>query len=317
MSKAKELRLVYMATADFALPSLQRLVEEGYQVCAVVTMPDKPAGRGMKLQESKIKQYAVSRGIEVLQPVKLRDEGFVNRLRELHPDLGLVVAFRMLPEVVWQLPRYGTVNLHGSLLPRYRGAAPIHWAVMNGDTETGVSTFRLKHELDTGDILLQATTPITPEDTTGSVHDRLMYIGAELLVQTVELFAEGEPESKSQEQYEAAPSHAPKLTKENTELDWTRPAVELVNFVRGLNPYPTAWANIQFPGQDMPSVCKLHEVEAIELAERHIGLPVGTLLIEGRKHLEVVCGAGVLRLKRLQLPGKKAMTAVDLINGLH
>lgn len=317
MSKAKELRLVYMATADFALPSLQRLVEEGYQVCAVVTMPDKPAGRGMKLQESKIKQYAVSQGIEVLQPVKLRDEAFVNRLRELQPDLGLVVAFRMLPEVVWQLPRYGTINLHGSLLPRYRGAAPIHWAVINGDTETGVSTFRLKHELDTGDVLLQASTPITPEDTTGTVHDRLMYMGAELLVRTVELFAEGEPESKSQEHYEETPSHAPKLTKENTEVDWQRPAVELVNFVRGLNPYPTAWANIQFPGQDMPSVCKLHEVEAIEAAERHAGLSVGTLLVEGRKHLELVCGTGVLRLKRLQLPGKKAMTAVDLINGLH
>lgn len=317
MNKAKQLRLIYMATADFALPSLQMLIEEGYNVCAVVTMPDKPAGRGMKMQESKIKQYALSQDIEVLQPVKLRDEAFVARLRELNLDLGLVVAFRMLPECVWQLPRYGTVNLHGSLLPRYRGAAPIHWAVINGDQETGVTTFRLKHELDTGDILLQASTNITPTDTTGSIHDRLMHIGAELLVKTVNLFAEGEPESQAQSSYTEAPSHAPKLTKENTEVNWHLNAASLVNFIRGLNPYPSAWANIVLPGQSASTTCKVHEVEAIPKEERHTGLPIGTCLIEAKKHLEVVCGSGVLRLKRLQLAGKRAMTALDIINGLH
>lgn len=306
-----------MATADFALPSLERLVDEGYQVCAVVTMPDKPAGRGMKLHESKIKQYAVSKGIEVLQPVKLRDEAFVNRLKELRPDLGVVVAFRMLPEVVWQLPKYGTINLHGSLLPRYRGAAPIHWAVINGDKETGVTTFRLKHELDTGDVLMQASTPIAPEDTTGTVHDRLMFIGADLLVKTIDLFAEGEPATKAQEHFEETASHAPKLTKENTEIDWSRPAGELVNFIRGLNPFPSAWANITFPNQSEATLCKVHEVEALASEARHAGLATGTCLVEGRKHLEVVCGEGVLRLKRLQPAGKKALSAVDIINGLR
>ena len=315
--KGNNLRLIYMATADFALPSLERLVDEGYQVCAVVTMPDKPAGRGMKLHESKIKQYAVSKGIEVLQPVKLRDEAFVNRLKELRPDLGVVVAFRMLPEVVWQLPKYGTINLHGSLLPRYRGAAPIHWAVINGDKETGVTTFRLKHELDTGDVLMQASTPIALEDTTGTVHDRLMLIGADLLVKTIDLFAEGEPATKAQEHFEETASHAPKLTKENTEIDWSRPAGELVNFIRGLNPFPSAWANITFPNQSEVTLCKVHEAEALASEARHAGLAVGTCLVEGRKHLEVVCGEGVLRLKRLQPAGKKALTAVDIINGLR
>ena len=315
--KGNNLRLIYMATADFALPSLERLVDEGYQVCAVVTMPDKPAGRGMKLHESKIKQYAVSKGIEVLQPVKLRDEAFVNRLKELRPDLGVVVAFRMLPEVVWQLPKYGTINLHGSLLPRYRGAAPIHWAVINGDKETGVTTFRLKHELDTGDVLMQASTPIAPEDTTGTVYDRLMFIGADLLVKTIDLFAEGEPATKAQEHFEETASHAPKLTKENTEIDWSRPAGELVNFIRGLNPFPSAWANITFPTPSEPTLCTVHEAEALASEARHAGLALGTCLVEGRKHLEVVCGEGVLRLKRLQPAGKKALLAVDIINGLR
>ena len=315
--KGNNLRLIYMATADFALPSLERLVDEGYQVCAVVTMPDKPAGRGMKLHESKIKQYAVSKGIEVLQPVKLRDEAFVNRLKELRPDLGVVVAFRMLPEVVWQLPKYGTINLHGSLLPRYRGAAPIHWAVINGDKETGVTTFRLKHELDTGDVLMQASTPIAPEDTTGTVHDRLMLIGADLLVKTIDLFAEGEPATKAQEHFEETASHAPKLTKENTEIDWSRPAGELVNFIRGLNPFPSAWANIIFPNQSEATLCKVHEAETLASEARHAGLVAGTCLVEGRKHLEVVCGEGVLRLKRLQPAGKKALSAIDIINGLR
>lgn len=317
IDKAKQLRLVYMATADFALPSLQRLVEDGYNICAVVTMPDKPAGRGMKIQESKIKQYALSQNIEVLQPVKLRDETFVSRLTELKLDLGLVVAFRMLPECVWQLPRYGTVNLHGSLLPRYRGAAPIHWAVINGDQETGVSTFRLKHELDTGDILLQAATPISSDDTTGTVYDRLMYIGAELLVKTVNLFADGEPKSQAQSAFPEAPSHAPKLTKENTEMDWHQDAATLVNFVRGLNPYPTAWANLLLPSKTEAIFCKIYEVEAIPSGARHEGLAIGTCIIEQKKYLEVICGRGVLRLKRLQLAGKKTMDAVDIINGLH
>lgn len=314
-----ELKIIYMATADFALPALQRLVEHRYRIVAVVTMPDKPAGRGMKLQSSKIKQYALEQGIEVLQPVKLRDEAFGRRLRELEPDLGIVVAFRMLPEEVWRLPRLGTINLHGSLLPRYRGAAPIHWAVINGDTETGVSTFLLKHEIDTGDVLLQASTPISAEDTTGSVHDRLMMIGAELLEETVTLFLNGReltPHCRPQEA--SGVTHAPKLTKDNTRIDWTRSNHELYNFVRGLNPYPTAWADLLLPKQTEPSMVKIHAVTPIALEERHQGLPAGSVILHERKALEVVCGsASALRIEQLQLPGKKSMRALDFINGLH
>ncbi len=312
------MKLIYMATADFALPALERLVEHGHDVRAVVTMPDKPAGRGMKLQESRIKRYALERGIEVLQPVRLRDEAFIARLREIDPDLGLVVAFRMLPEEVWRLPRLGTVNLHGSLLPRYRGAAPIHWAVMNGDTETGVSTFQLQHEIDTGDVLLQASTPISPTDTTGDVHDRLMYIGAELLEETVKLFASGTPpRSTPQTEMSEAMTHAPKLTKDNTRIDWTRPASELYNFVRGLCPYPSAWTELLFPGQTEPQALKVFATEVVAPQSRHEGLAPGTVLIEGKHTIEVVCGLGALRLTSLQPAGKKRMTATDVINGLR
>ncbi len=310
-------KLVYMATADFALPPLQHLVEHGYHICAVVTMPDKPAGRGMKLQQSSIKRYALEQGIEVLQPEKLRDPAFVDRLRALAPDLGLVVAFRMLPEEVWSLPRLGTINLHGSLLPRYRGAAPIHWAVINGDSETGVSTFQLRHEIDTGDVLLQASTPIAPDDTTGAVHDRLMHLGAELLERTVRAVLEGQVDPLPQSDMATEATHAPKLTKDNTRIDWSRPASQLYNFVRGLCPHPSAWTELILPGQTSPTVLKVHASEAIALEARHEGLPIGTAIAHGKKHLEVVCGVGVLRLTQLQPAGKKAMTAADLLNGLR
>lgn len=312
-----QLRIIYMATADFALPSLQRLVEQGYQVVAVVTMPDKPAGRGHKLQQSKIKTYAQSIGLEVLQPVRLKDEDFVQRLRDLQPDLGIVVAFRMLPEVVWALPRFGTINLHGSLLPRYRGAAPIHWAVINGDTETGVTTFRLKHELDTGDILLQARTPITAEDTVGSVHDRLMQLGAETLCQSVDLFLrDEEPQALAQESYEEAPTAAPKLTKENTELDWTKTARELHNQVRGLCPHPSAWASLALGGQEALTF-KIHETELLDPADQPELLPSpGTIVIGPKQRLAVATADGLLVLKTIQAPGKKAMLASAYLNGL-
>lgn len=313
----RNLRIVYMATADFALPSLQALVEGGYNVCAVVTMPDKPAGRGMKLRQSSIKIYALAQGLEVLQPEKLRDEAFISRLRELEPDLGVVVAFRMLPEVVWQLPRMGTINLHGSLLPRYRGAAPIHWAVVNGDTETGVTTFRLKHELDTGDVLLQAKMPIEPTDTVGSVHDRMMVLGAQTLLRTVDLFLEGEPSAMPQQNMSEVPCPAPKLTRENTEVDWSRPAMELYNFVRGLNPFPSAWAMLAI-GSDEPTQYKLLETEVLPYTSaEEAKLPNGTILLRGKKAIDVKVGDGLLRLLLLQPSGKKAMSASALLNGLR
>lgn len=312
-----DFKLVYMATADFALPSLQALVEGGYNVRAVVTMPDKPAGRGMKLQESNIKRYAQSVGIEVLQPVKLKDEIFVNRLREIAPDLGIVVAFRMLPEIVWSLPRLGTINLHGSLLPRYRGAAPIHWAVINGDTQTGVTTFRLKHELDTGDIILQTRMPIAPDETTGQVHDRMMYLGAKTLLKTVDLFLETEPSVTAQETMDEPPTEAPKLTKENTKVNWKQPARELYNFVRGLYPYPCSWTELRLPLLDEAITYKLHACEVIEPTADHLGKAVGEVVIIGKKHLDVVCGEGVLRITQLQPAGKKSMPTSAYLNGLR
>lgn len=311
-----ELRIIYMATADFALPSLQSLVEGGYKVVAVVTMPDKPAGRGHKLQSSKIKTYALSQGLEVLQPERLKEESFVERLRELQPDLGIVVAFRMLPEVVWALPRLGTINLHGSLLPRYRGAAPIHWAIIRGEQETGVTTFRLKHELDTGDILLQARLPIAPEDNVGKIHDELMHLGAKTLLATVDLFLQDEaPKAQPQTSYDIAPTSAPKLTKENTELHWDRPASELHNQVRGLSPYPAAWCTLSFDGQEAMTFKVLETAvhsDALPSAEH----PQGQLIL-GKHSLEIQTAEGRLEIKVLQPAGKKAMPASAFLNGLR
>ena len=314
--KKDELRIIYMATADFALPSLQSLVEGGYKVVAVVTMPDKPAGRGHKLQSSKIKTYALSQGLEVLQPERLKEESFVERLRELQPDLGIVVAFRMLPEVVWALPRLGTINLHGSLLPRYRGAAPIHWAIIRGERETGVTTFRLKHELDTGDILLQARLPIAPEDNVGKIHDELMHLGAKTLLATVDLFLQDEaPKAQPQISYDIAPTSAPKLTKENTELHWDRPASELHNQVRGLSPYPAAWCTLTFDGQE-PMTFKVLETTVHSDALPSAEYPLGQLIL-GKHSLEIQTAEGRLEIKVLQPAGKKAMPASAFLNGLR
>lgn len=311
-----ELRIIYMATADFALPSLQSLIEGGYNVVAVVTMPDKPAGRGHKLQASKIKTYALSQGLEVLQPERLKDEAFVHRLEELRPDLGIVVAFRMLPEIVWALPRLGTINLHGSLLPRYRGAAPIHWAIIRGETETGVTTFRLKHELDTGDILLQARLPIAPEDNVGKIHDELMLLGAKTLLATVDLFLQDEePKAQPQTSYNITPTSAPKLTKENTELHWDRPARELHNQVRGLSPYPAAWCTLSFEGQEAMTF-KILETAVLSDELPSAEHPLGQI-IAGKRSLEIQTAEGRLEIKVLQPAGKKAMPAAAFLNGLR
>ncbi len=311
----EELKIVYMGTADFALEPLRRLVESGFNIVAVVTGADKPAGRGMKLRENKIKQYAKSVNLPVLQPIKLKDEAFVNELKALEPDLGIVVAFRMLPEVIWQMPRFGTMNLHGSLLPRYRGAAPIHWAVMNGDEETGVSCFMLKHEIDTGDVIAQAKTPIAPTETTGEVYERLMWLGTDLVEETVGKLLEGDIYAQEQEGMSLEPSHAPKLTKENTRIDWQRPAEELVNFVRGLNPFPTAWAELEIEGLGK-AVYKIHKAEAIERSElsEH---QLGEVVLTGRKALDVVCGEGFLRILEIQPAGKRSMPITDFLNGLR
>lgn len=261
----KDLRIVYMGTPEFAVESLKRLVEGGYNIVGVITMPDKPMGRhGSVLQPSPVKQYAVSQGLKVLQPEKLKNEEFVAELRSLNADLQIVVAFRMLPEVVWSMPRLGTFNLHASLLPQYRGAAPINWAVINGDTETGITTFFLKHEIDTGEIIDQVRVPIADTDNVEVVYERLMRLGGDLVLKTVDAILEGSVKTIPQEELaqvgELRP--APKIFKETCRIDWTIGVKRIYDFVRGLSPYPAAWTELYQEGAD-PIMLKIFETEKL------------------------------------------------------
>ena len=257
---AKDLRIVFMGTPEFAVASLRRLVEEGYNVVAVVTTPDKPAGRGQKLHESDVKVAARELGLPILQPEKLRSEEFVSAMQELRPDLGIVIAFRMLPEVIWAMPRLGTFNLHASLLPQYRGAAPINWAIINGETETGITTFLLNHEIDKGAIINQLSMPILPEDNIGTMYDKLMVAGCDLVVDTVEKIASGNYTPIEQMHIdESTLKPAPKIFKEDCRIDWSWSGERIVNFVRGLSPYPAAWAAMQKQGEEVGSA-KIFEV---------------------------------------------------------
>lgn len=259
----KDLRIVYMGTPEFAVESLKRLVEGGYNIVGVITMPDKPMGRhGSVLQPSPVKQYAVSQGLKVLQPEKLKDEQFLAELRELKADLQIVVAFRMLPEVVWNMPPMGTFNLHASLLPQYRGAAPINWAVINGDTETGITTFFLKHEIDTGEIIDQVRVPIADTDNVEIVYNRLMMLGGDLVLKTVDAILDGNVKTTPQEELaqieELRP--APKIFKETCRIDWTQGVKKVYDFVRGLSPYPAAWTELH-QGEQAPVMLKIFETE--------------------------------------------------------
>ena len=257
---AKDLRIVFMGTPEFAVASLRRLVEEGYNVVAVVTTPDKPAGRGQKLHESDVKVAARELGLPILQPEKLRSEEFVSAMQELRPDLGIVIAFRMLPEVIWAMPRLGTFNLHASLLPQYRGAAPINWAIINGETETGITTFLLNHEIDKGAIINQLSMPILPEDNIGTMYDKLMVAGCDLVVDTVVKIASGNYTPIEQMHIdESTLKPAPKIFKEDCRIDWSWSGERIVNFVRGLSPYPAAWAAMQKQGEEVGSA-KIFEV---------------------------------------------------------
>lgn len=247
--KKEDLRIVYMGTPDFAVESLRCLVEGGYNVVGVITMPDKPAGRGHKLQFSPVKQYALEQNLPLLQPEKLKDEAFVGALREWKADLQIVVAFRMLPEVVWNMPRLGTFNLHASLLPQYRGAAPINWAVINGDTETGITTFFLRHEIDTGEVIQQVRIPIADTDDVGIVHDKLMMLGGKLVTETVDAILNDAVKPIPQEEMaivgELRP--APKIFKDTCRIDWNQPVKRIYDFIRGLSPYPAAWSELVQP----------------------------------------------------------------------
>lgn len=313
MENARQLRIVFMGTPEFAVPSLRALVAGGYHVVAVVTTPDKPAGRGQKLHESDVKVAARELGLPVLQPVKLRDPEFVEALRALQPDLGIVIAFRMLPEIVWAMPRLGTFNLHASLLPQYRGAAPINWAIINGETETGVTTFLLNHEIDKGAILDQVRVPIGPEDTVGTMYERLMNLGTSLVTQTVDRIAAGDITPVEQQSVDERTLHpAPKIFKEDCRIDWTRPGKRIVDFIRGLSPYPAAWTEMYREGNAAPSTVKIFSA-TFEQAQHDE--PCGTIESDGRTLIRVACADGWITLGELQLAGKKRLTVHDLLLG--
>lgn len=305
MKTFEQLRIVFFGTPDFAVGCLEGLVDAGANIVAVVTMPDKPAGRGQQLQASAVKQYAMAQGFPVLQPEKMKAPGFLEALRALHADLQVVVAFRMMPEVVWDMPPMGTINVHGSLLPQYRGAAPINWAIINGETETGVTTFKLKHEIDTGDILLQQSVPILAEDNAGTMHDKLMVAGAELLVRTVKGLADGTLREVPQSSIAVLKS-APKIFKENLAIDWHKPVTEISNFIRGVSPYPAAFTTL---GSKQVKIYKAHYQQAA-----HTMAP-GTHETDNASYLRYAAQDGWVYIDELQMEGKKRMNVVDFLRG--
>ncbi len=312
----KDLRIVFMGTPDFAVESLKALLHGGYNVVGVVTAPDKPAGRGKKMSQPAVKKYALENDLKILQPEKLKNQEFLDELKELNADLQVVVAFRMLPEVVWNMPRLGTFNLHGSLLPQYRGAAPLNWAVINGETKTGVTTFLLNQQIDTGKILFKRETEIGENDTVGDIHDRLMVIGADLVIETVDALASGAvqpvPQSELSEGEEI--KHAPKIFKEDCKIDWTKDMEVIRNLIRGLSPFPAAWANLVHIETERMIPCKIffaQKVIAVETAEP------GTIDSDDETYLNVACGNGWLNVTDLQLSGKKRMNAADFLRGFR
>ncbi len=306
------MRIVFMGTPDFAVASLDRLVKNQKDIVAVVTSPDKPAGRGQKLNESAVKKYAVENKLQVLQPEKLKDPVFIEALQQLNADLFIVVAFRMLPEMVWTMPKLGTFNLHGSLLPQYRGAAPINWAILNGEKESGVTTFFLKHEIDTGSIIHQAKTAINEQMNAGELHDTLMEIGAELVLQTVNEIEQNNVHPISQEETmkrnslkESDLKHAPKIFKEDMKINWDRTAKEVYQHIKGLSPYPTAFTQLNQLG------LKIYDAEISE----NLLLTPGEYQTDGKTFLKFQCKVGSISITDLQLEGKKRMKVEEFLRG--
>lgn len=332
MTRDKDsLRIVFFGTPDFAVESLDRLVKGGFNIVGVVTMPDKVGGRGNKVVQSAVKLYALEHNLNLLQPAKLKDPEFVEQLRALKADLQIVIAFRMLPEVVWNMPPMGTFNLHASLLPKYRGAAPINWAVMNGDKETGVTTFFLKHEIDTGDIIQQRKIDIVETDNVGIVHDKLMAMGADMVVETVEAILRDDVKPISQDELcnkgmDVTP--APKIFTDTCHIDWSKPAITVYNHIRGLSPYPAAWTEIEDQNG------KLHHAKIYATAlpcEKHLGNIVGSrfvgadagntiagMLSTDGKRMWVSCGDGNwIEITSLQIAGKRRMTTEEFLRGFR
>jgi methionyl-tRNA formyltransferase len=312
-------RIVFMGTPEFAVASLDAILTAGYHVVAVITAPDKPAGRGMQLTVSAVKKYALEKGLKILQPEKLKNPEFLEKLRSLAADLQIVVAFRMLPEIVWNMPPMGTVNLHGSLLPQYRGAAPINWAVINGETETGVTTFKLQQDIDTGNILLQDRFPIGPSETAGEVHDRMKEIGARLLVRTIDGLVAGtlteipqadpirEPALPGSPLINPSPlKHAPKIFTETCRIDWNKPIAEIYNLIRGLSPFPAAFTHLDG---------KILKVYRSEMEPGHPAIPVGQIDSDQKSFLRFAAADGYIRVTEIQMEGKRRMKVDDFLRG--
>lgn len=304
------LKIVFFGTPEFAVESLERLIDNGCNIAAVVTMPDKIAGRGHRLLESDVKKCALRHNLRILQPTNLKDPSFINELESIGADLFIVIAFRMLPEAVWAMPPLGTFNLHASLLPRYRGAAPINRAIINGDTESGVTTFFLKHEIDTGDIIQQCKVDILPEDNAGSLHDKLMHLGADMVSATVKAISEGDVATMPQPSGEFIP--APKIFKEDCKIDWTKSCVDVHNLIRGLSPYPAAWCNMRNE-KDEVSMIKIFSSAFSKFDEN--AAPAKCIVKDG--HLLVRCGDGWLEILSLQPAGKRRMDAAPFLLGYH
>lgn len=294
-----------MGTPEFAVPSLKALVDHGFNVVGVITAPDKPAGRGQQIRYSAVKDYALSANLNILQPTNLKDEEFLEDLRALNANLQVVVAFRMLPEVVWNMPELGTFNLHGSLLPNYRGAAPINWAIINGEKETGCTTFFLQHEIDTGDIILQAKEPIGPDDNVGTVYERLMHKGADLVAQTAEKIALGEIKTTPQD--ETIPRNdAPKIHKETCKINWNNNVEEVHNFIRGLSPYPAAWCELG---------TKTAKIFKTSIVDNSVKNEIGKIVSDNKTHVHIQTATGLIAIEELQLQGKKRMDIESFLRG--
>ena len=316
------LRIVFMGTPEFAVAALNKLVQAGCNIAGVITAPDKEAGRGMQLQQSPVKKYAVEHGLHILQPEKLKNPEFLEQLKSLRADLQIVVAFRMLPEIVWNMPPMGTVNLHGSLLPQYRGAAPINWAIINGEKETGVTTFKLQHEIDTGDILLTTVIPIGEDETAGELHDKMKEAGAELLLQTIKGLSDGNlieaPQIRSDGDRETGLKHAPKIFTETCRINWNKPVDEVYNLIRGLSPYPAAFTFLEGRKLKVYKVDKVYKVEGADEVNKVYkvnSIGVGEFETDKKTFLQFACNDGYISIKELQLEGKKKMMIEDFLRG--
>lgn len=314
------MRIVFMGTPEFAVTTLKTLLDNNYEIAAVVTAPDKPAGRGKKLQASEVKKFALERNLPVLQPEKLKNPDFLAQLKALNADLQVVVAFRMLPEVVWSMPPKGTINLHASLLPQYRGAAPINWAVINGEKESGVTTFFISKDIDTGEIIYQETVPIGPDQTAGELHDKLMETGAGLLLKTVKDIENGScPHTRQSELTDSvALKPAPKIFKEDCKIDWNKPGKDIHNFIRGLSPYPTAWTEIR-TGQDPDKKISL-KIFLSNFEENHKGSQsekLGEIFTDNKKYIKVAVQGGFIYLNSIQLPGHGCLSAEEFLRGFR